>query len=168
MSTRQIRKFKSSDSKVVSDIMLRAFRSFLGDKMCRHIERSFSPHVLARVSNVRNHDRLVISYVAEDKGKVIGYIRGSASVCGLGTLEVIGIDQDSVHHGVGTLLMGALEKFWTQTKMRKASTCVSAHNTRAFMFYIKNGFIPEGIFRDHYIDGVDEIMLAKRLLSAEK
>jgi len=159
----KIRKFRPADSKEVSRIMNQAFRSFLGDKMDRATERCFLPETLRRISHAGDNDRQVISYVAEEQGKVMGYIRGSASMCGLGTLEVVGIDPACLHHGVGTLLMKALEKFWTQKKMRKASTCVSAHNTRALIYYIKNGFIPEGFLRDHYIKGVDEIMLGKKL-----
>ena len=159
----KIRKFRPADSKAVSRIMIQAFRSFLGDKMDRATERCFLPETLRRISHTRDSDRQVVSFVAEEKGEVMGYIRGSASLCGLGTLDVVGIDQACLHHGVGTLLMKALEKFWAQKKMRKASTCVSAHNTRALIYYIKNGFIPEGFLRDHYIEGVDEIMLGKML-----
>jgi len=159
----KIRKFRSSDSKEVSRIMIQAFRSFLGDNMTVAAESSFLPETLRRISHMRDHNRQVVSYVAEENGKVAGYIRGSASLCGLGTLEVVGIDPACLHRGVGTLLMKALEKFWTQKKMRKASTCVSAHNTRAMIYYIRNGFIPEGFLRDHFIEGVDEIMLGKRL-----
>jgi len=159
----KIRKFRPADSKAVSRIMIQAFRSFLGDKMDRATEQAFSPAILRKVSNSRDNGHEVVSYVAEDEGRVAGYIRGSASLCGLGTLDVVGIDPACLHHGVGTLLMKALEKFWIQKKMRKASTCVSAHNTRALIYYIKNGFIPEGFLRDHYIKGVDEIMLGKML-----
>jgi len=144
--------------------MIQAFRSFLGDKMDRATERCFLPETLRRISHTRDHDRQVISYVAEDNGKVAGYIRGSTSLCGLGTLDVVGIDPNCLHHGVGTLLMKTLGKFWERKKMRKASTCVSAHNTRALIYYIKNGFIPEGVLRDHYIKGVDEVILGRILL----
>jgi len=159
----KIRKFRSSDSREISRIMIQAFRSFLGDKMDRFTERAFLPGTLRRVSHAGDSERQVVSYVAEENGKVAGYIRGSASLCGLGTLEVVGIDPACLHHGVGTLLMKALEKFWAQKKMRKAFTCVSAHNTRALIYYIRNGFIPEGILRDHFIEGVDEITLGKML-----
>jgi len=159
----KIRKFKASDSREISRIMIQAFRSFLGDKMDRAGKKAFLPENLRKISHARDHDRQVVSYVAEEKGKVVGYIRGSASSYGLGTLEVVGIDPACLHHGVGTLLMKALERFWMRQKMRKASTCVSAHNTRAMIYYIKNGFIPEGVFRNHFFEGVDEVMLGKKL-----
>ena len=159
----KIRKFKLSDSREVSRIMIQAFCSFLGNKMDRAMKKSFSPEIFRQISHTKDHDRQVVSYVAEENGKVMGYIRGSASMHGLGTLEVVGIDPGCLHHGAGTLLMKALERFWAQKKMRKASTCVAAHNTRALIYYIRNGFIPEGVCRDHFIEGVDEIMLGKRL-----
>jgi len=159
----KIRKFKGQDAKEVSRIMITAFKSFLGDKFDKLDLKSFSPPILKRVSSTRSYDGEVISYVAEEKGKILGYIRGSAHINGLGSLEVVGIDPNTLHKGIGTKLMGELEKFWRRKKQRKISTCVSAHNKRALIYYLKNGFIPEGYRKDHFIVGVDEIILGRFL-----
>ena len=159
----KIRKFRSRDSKAVSEIMITAFKSFLGDKLDEWELQSFSPDVLRKVSNSKSHDGEVVSYVAEEKGKILGYIRGSAKMCGLGCLEVVGVAPDCLREGVGTELVKELERFWKRGKMRKVHTCTSAHNTRALIFYIKNGFIPEGCQKEHFKPGVDEIVLGKFL-----
>jgi len=65
--------------------------------------------------------------------------------------------------GAGKLLMCRAEKFWKARGMRKISTCVSAHNRRALLYYIKNGFVPEGYRRDHFKKGIDEIILGRFL-----
>ncbi len=159
----KIRKFKPKDSKGVSKIMIAAFKSFLKDKFDKGNLKSFSPVILKRISNTKSYDGEVVSYVAEEKGKILGYIRGSAHMNGLGSLEVVGVDTSSFHKGVGAKLMKALEKFWKSKKQRKISTCVSAHNKRALIYYLKNGFIPEGYRKDHFKVGVDEIILGRFL-----
>ena len=159
----KIRKFRPEDAEEVSKIMIAAFKSFLGDKFDKGDLKSFSPKVLKKISNTRSYDGEVVSYVAEEKGKILGYIRGSAHINGLGSLEVIGVDSNYFHKGVGTKLMKKLEEFWRRKKQRKISTCVSAHNKRALIYYIKNGFIPEGYRKDHFKVGVDEIILGRFL-----
>ena len=158
-----IRKFKPEDSKKVSKIMIEAFKSFLGDKFDKLNSKSFSPEILRKVSNSKSYDGEVVSYVAEEKGEILGYIRGTAHINGLGGLEVVGVDTVSFHKGVGARLMKELEKFWIRKKQRKVSTCVSAHNKRALIYYIKNGFVPEGYRRDHFKVGVDEVILGRFL-----
>jgi ribosomal protein S18 acetylase RimI-like enzyme len=159
----KIRKFKSEDAQVVSKIMNEAFKACLGDKMDAFDRISFSPEILRKISHGNSFDGKKASFVAEEKGKVIGYIRGSVKLCGLGSLEVVGISPSAFSKGVGTALMKGLEKFWRQNKMRKISTCVSAHNTRALIYYVKNGFVPEGYQKDHFKKGVDEIILGRFL-----
>ena len=160
----QVRKFKEEDAEAVSEIMNAAFYAFLGDRMDEFDRKSFSPEVLKRISNCSNSDGGSASFVAEDGGEIVGYIRGTAkNIIGLGSLEVVGIKPDIFSKGVGTALMKELEKFWRDNGMRKISTCVSAHNTRALIYYIKNGFVPEGYRRDHFKVGVDEIILGRFL-----
>ena len=65
--------------------------------------------------------------------------------------------------GIGSLLMARAEAFWTEHKQREIHTCVSAHNQKALMYHLKHDFIPEGRCRDHFLDGVDEIMLGRFL-----
>lgn len=105
----------------------------------------------------------MVSYVAEDSAGIVGYVSGSVSACGFGTLSQIGVSPSHFHRGVGTELMKKMVAFWRKKKMRKACTCVSAHNGRALLFYLKNGFFPVGYRRDHFIEGVDEVLLDRFL-----
>ena len=159
----KIRKFKPEDAKAVSMIMIEAFKSFLKDKMDKLTLESFSPKTLKKISNVKGNNSETISFVVEEKEGIAGYIRGSANARGLGILEVVGVRPDCFHKGAGMALMKKLEKFWQKRKVRKVSTCVSSHNTGALMYYLKNGFIPVGYQKDHFIVGVDEIILDRFL-----
>ena len=159
----EVRKFGTEDAEQVSEIMKEAFRSFLGDLWTDRDEERFGAEAIAEASIQQGRFSEAVSYVAVEGGKVLGYIRGSASDTGLGTLEVVGVRPSHFGQGVGKALMKVLEEFWTSRGTRKASTCVSAHNRRALLYYIKNGFVPEGYQRDHFREGVDEIILGRFL-----
>ena len=159
----KVRKFKPKDANAVSRIMIEAFKSFLKDKMDELTLISFSPKTLKKNSSTKRNNSETISFVVEEEKEIVGYIRGSASVRGLGILEVVGVSPGCFHKGIGVVLMKRLEKFWQKSKVRKVSACVSSHNTRALMYYLKNGFIPVGYQKDHFVVGVDEIILDRFL-----
>jgi ribosomal protein S18 acetylase RimI-like enzyme len=159
----RIRKFRAEDSKAASRVMTRAFMSFLGARVKEKDLHYFFPAVLRKVSFGKGYGSETVSYVAVEGAKVIGYVRLTASKTGLGSLEVIGVDPDYFGTGAGERLMQASEKYWKRKNMRKISTCVSAHNARALVYYVKHGFIPEGYRRDHFREGIDEIILGKFL-----
>ena len=93
---------------------------------------------------------------------MIGYLCVSANTkCGLGVLNVTGVDPDTFSKGCGRALFHAAESFWKELKMRKIYTCTSHINLRAQAFYKKMGFAEEGRLKDHFYKGVDEIQLAK-------
>ncbi len=159
----ELRRFQPEDAVEVSKIMRVAFRSFLGDRWTEKDDRHFSPEAFRETSNRKDLFSETASFVAEEAGEILGYIKGTAADNGLGTLEVVGVSPSHFGKGIGAALMRALEEFWVSKDVRKVSSCVSAHNTKALIYYIKHGFIPEGYRRDHFRVGVDEIILGKFL-----
>ena len=159
----RVRKFRDDDAREASEVMLAAFRSFLAERLTEEMADHFAPSVLAGRSLAKSGLSETVSFVALDGKRVVGYIRVSSSSNGLGSLQVIGVDPDHFGRGVGALLMKAAERFWTRTEQRKIATCTSAINRRALIYYIKHGFVPEGYCRDHFIPGVDEIILGRFL-----
>lgn len=155
------RVFRPQDSTRVSAVMIAAFRTFLKKKFDRADREHLAPSYWRDTALFRNKFSETVSYVVEENGKVIGYIKAIAHRNGLGSLDVVGVDPSYFGKGVGHLLYRAAESFWIRKKVRKVATCVSAHNKRALLYYIKNGFIPEGYQRDHFKVGVDEIILGK-------
>jgi len=159
----KIRKFRNEDATDVSGVMIEAFSSFLKERFNAADRKHLSPENFRKISNMSGKTSETISYVAEENGRIIGYIRGIVTINGLASLEVVGVSPDVFHKGVGTLLMEKLEGFCRMKNQRKICTCVSAHNKRALIYYIRNGFIPCGYRKDHFRPGVDEILLDKFL-----
>lgn len=159
----EIREFKLEDAEAVSGVMNAAFKAFLQERWDEYDAQSFAPETLNRMSNVRADFSVTASFVAVEGERVMGYIRGTANANRLGSLEVVGVDPEGFHKGIGKALMSRLEQFWQEHALRKVCTCVSADNTRALIYYIANGFIPVGYRRDHFKIGIDEIMLDRFL-----
>lgn len=154
-----VRQFRPDDAEAASKVMVEAFESFLPAKNRRKVLDGFSPANLRGTSTLGIKDAEAACYVAVVDGKVAGYIRGSINPFGFGSLSVIGVSQSCCRRGVGSALMRKMKGFWRKNGMRKASTCVSAHNSRALIFYLHHGFRPVGYQRDHFLPGMDEVIL---------
>ena len=159
----RVRKFQKRDARQVSILMRAAFRSFLAERFTRDCEDQLSPPILAKNSAARTRFSETASFVAIDGSRVVGYVQVTAGRNGLGALQLIGVHPDYFGRGAGALLMNAAEALWVRKKQRKIATCVSTINRRALIYYIKHGFVPEGCCRDHFIPGVDEIILGRFL-----
>ena len=159
----RVRKFQKRDTKQVSSVMRAAFRSFLGESFTKDIDDRLAPSVLSESSAAKTRFSEAVSFVAVDGSRVIGYIQVTSDRNGLGSLQMIGVDPSQFGRGVGTLLMKSADAFWLEKNQRKVATCVSAKNRRALIYYIKHGFVPEGYCKDHFVPGVDEIVLGRFL-----
>jgi len=153
-----VRLFEKGDAEILSEILFKSFKTFLKDKITEMVP----PEEWEETAKVINKNLENAIFVAEDDGVVKGFLSATADLkhC-LGTLNVIGVDPECHSKGVGTALFAEAEKFWIKRKMRKVWTCVSSINPKAQIYYIKQGFTPEGLRKDHFHDGIDEISLAK-------
>jgi ribosomal protein S18 acetylase RimI-like enzyme len=158
-----VREFRDGDAESVAALMLKAFQSFLG---ARARAEDFTAGVYKNTSKMRDARAETLSFVAADGGRIAGYLKVVAGVNGLGALDVIGVDPEYFSKGVGSMLFDEAEKFWRAKNQRKISTCVSAHNKKAIIYYLKHDFIPEGYRRDHFFEGVDEIILGRFMKKA--
>lgn len=159
-----VRPFRSGDGSKASAIMVAAFKTFIPRVHWRTVFAGFSPEHLEAASLPDSGQGGSVAYVAEHGGKIVGYVRGTANAFGFGSLSVIGVSPRHLHRGIGTLLIRKMVAFWRRQHMRKVSTCVSAHNGRAFQFYLSHGFRPVGYQRDHFMEGVDEVILDRFLV----
>jgi len=158
MSVR-IRRFADADAEAVSKIMFDSFMTFLAEHMKGDAPRS--PEYWRKCVGGSGEDVEIAGFVAEDGGRIVGFLHASVmKKYRLGCLVQIGVAPDCVAKGVGTALFREAETFWNDRRVRKVHVCVSSHNTRALFFYLKQGFRPEGVQREHYFPGVDEINLA--------
>jgi ribosomal protein S18 acetylase RimI-like enzyme len=163
MSAIAIRTFRPADAEQASVLMVAAFRSFLKRKFPASLTKHFAADNLAKGSLQRSTEAETIAFVAVDGVRVVGFIRVTASSSGLGSLDVVGVDPAYFGQRVGDPLMKRAERFWRRWRQRKISTCVSSHNRKALLYYIRNGFVPEGFRPDHFIEGVHEIPLGRFL-----
>jgi ribosomal protein S18 acetylase RimI-like enzyme len=156
------RDFESRDAERASAILIAAFRSFLGDWVDGGASLHFHPAELLKTARVEDAFGISRIFVAEEGDRLLGVVRVTARTNGLGMFDYVGVAPDAPP-GVGSLLMARAEAFWMEHDQRKIDTCVSAHNKRAIRYYLKHDFIPEGYRRDHFHDGVDEIILGRFL-----
>jgi ribosomal protein S18 acetylase RimI-like enzyme len=143
--------------------MIAAFRGFLGEKLDDDLLAHFAPEEIAKGAHSVSRFAESQTFVAEESGRICGVVSVTARSNGLGTFSSIGVDPDCQSRGIGSLLMARAEQFWRERRQRKIDTCVSAHNKKALMYYLKHDFVPEGYRRDHFLVGVDEIILGRFL-----
>ena len=158
-----VRPFETKDALRASEILVAAFRSYLKDRFDDGLAAHFAPDELVRTAHVEDQFGVSRIFVAEDDGRLVGVVRVTARTNGLGMFDYVGVDPDCHARGIGAMLMARAEAFWAEHKQRKIDTCVSAFNKKALMYYLKHDFIPEGYRRDHFIQGVDEIILGRFL-----
>ena len=158
-----IRPFEKKDTQRASEVLIAAFRSFLKDRFDEGSAAYFHPEVLMKEAHVGDQFMVSRIFVAEQDGDILGVVKVTARTNGLGVFDYIGVDPNSHAHGIGSLLMAKAEEFWAEHRQRKIDTCVSAHNKKAVMYYLKHDFIPEGYRRNHFREGVDEIILGRFL-----
>lgn len=154
-----VRKFEDRDAARVAVVMFESLRVVFGDRLGKEpAPESYWQEISHSVIG----GNITTSFVAEDEGVVIGYLRVSINPDnGLGVLEVIGVDPKCFSKGAGQALFSAAEEFWKQNNVRKVYTCTSHMNLTAQKFYKKMGFVEEGKLKDHYFKGIDEIQLGK-------
>ncbi len=107
--------------------------------------------------------------VAEDAGKLVGYISGSGGEYRRNAKTVhivIGILQSYTGQGIGKRFFQALEEWASQRGMHRLELTVMKHNQRGIALYQRMGFEVEGLKRDDlFVDGgyVDQYIMAKLL-----
>lgn len=158
-----IREFKPGDAADVSRIICESFKDVFCGKLPEYFAPSHSPEKMIEMALSKDPYEKRMALVALSDGKVIGYARGTAHVCGLGSWETVAVDPDFRKGGVASAFMERMLEFWRKSGTRKVSTCVTASNTRAALFYFKHGFTVEGYRKDHFAPGMDEIILARFL-----
>jgi ribosomal protein S18 acetylase RimI-like enzyme len=158
-----VRPFVKEDAQRASEVLIAAFKSFLEDRFDEGCAAHFHPEVLVQGAHVEDPFMVSRIFVAEEDGDVLGVVKVTARTNGLGMFDYAGVDPNSHARGIGSLLMAKAEEFWAEHQQRKIDTCVSAHNKKAIMYYLKHDFIPEGYRKNHFLEGVDEIILGRFL-----
>ena len=160
-----VRPLEYGDADKASMILIAAFKGFLKEKFDDSLTVHFSPDTLREEAHSKEKHGFSESkiFVANNGEEVVGVVKVTAGKSGLGVFDYVGVAPECHARGIGSLLMRKAEEFWKERNQRKIHTCVSAHNKKALLYYIKNDFLPEGYCKDHFHVGVDEIMLGRFL-----
>ena len=156
-----VRKFEERDAERVAEIMYESFKTVFKERWEK--EKKDNGDDWKKNAHSATPTHIVTSFVAEqDDGTVIGFLNVDANLHrGLGILHSIGVDPNVFAKGVGKAMVAEAEKLWKENRMRKIYTCTSHINQRALAFYKSLGFEEEGLLKNHFFDGIDEIQLAK-------
>lgn len=155
-----VRKFEEKDAPRVAVIMYESFKTVFKERWEK--EKPGNDDNWKENTDIETPDRIATAFVAELDGKVIGFLHIDVHIkWGLGVLHSIGVDPGVFARGVGKAMVAEAEKLWRKHRMRKVYTCTSHINSRALAFYKSLGFEEEGLLKNHFFDGVDEIQLAK-------
>lgn len=105
-------------------------------------------------------------FVIEDNGKIMGFVMLEFAgtewnqTARIGWIAVIPTHQ---RKRFGSELLRKAEEYAKEKGIRKIYLDTEVTNVRALCFYVKNGYVPEGLMKDYYKDGLDGILLGKHL-----
>ncbi|RLF11348.1 MAG: ribosomal-protein-alanine N-acetyltransferase [Thermoprotei archaeon] len=99
-------------------------------------------------------------FVAEVKGKVVGYAVG-AVMKGRGHIISIAVDPEHQRKGIGTRLLTALMEQLEKRKVKGFRLEVKVDNEAARRFYEKHGFKQVGFVEGYYRDGTGAVIYEK-------
>jgi [ribosomal protein S18]-alanine N-acetyltransferase len=97
--------------------------------------------------------------VAEQDGKVVGYVVGYRSAENEGHIFSVGVKEEYRGRGIGTGLINAICDTFVATGLRYARLEVRNSNTRAQKIYRSIGFVPCWTEKKYYSDGEDGMVM---------
>ena len=96
----------------------------------------------------KSHDYLPTSFVAEDRGAVVGFLMGELYMGEFGiyqevaSLDTIGVDPSYQHAGIGKKLMHEFIDHLRQIGVHKINTLVNWNDSKLIKFFSANQFSP--------------------------
>jgi ribosomal protein S18 acetylase RimI-like enzyme len=159
----KIRDLTEKDAEAVSFILREGFSWWFEFQRKQHRDVQWlwdrlGPDIIRENARRKSEDSKLI--VAEIDGRPVGYITASSDLGPkLGEIGIVSVDPEYQRRGIGSKLMRAALDFLKSRGVRKIWTTVSSINTPAILYYIKNGFTPEGILKSHFAEGIDEICM---------
>ena len=96
----------------------------------------------------RSKDYLPVSLVAEEDGKVVGFVIGEIYMGEYGifqeeaTLDTIGVDPDYQHKGIGEQLINEFMDHLRKVGVQKINTLVAWNDSKLIHFFSANQFSP--------------------------
>lgn len=149
----KIIKAKPSD---VEELML------LEKKCFKHKVDRFPKRNLLHLINSVTSQTLIIK---DKQGKVLAEVIGLLRHFKIPSARIykIGVDPSLQKKGVGSLLIGAIEKWFLKNKMKKSCAEVRASNIASLTMFERNGYTRTKVIEKYYVGGEDAVKFWKNL-----
>ena len=155
----KIRSFEPQDAEECENILIDAFGWYFKLKGSSWLKKRL------KKTELKNSAAEGITLVAEDEGRIVGYIHASLAAYGVAYISTVGISSLSQGKGVGKLLLKELEETCKKARVRKIWLMVGHINHDAVLFYLKNGYLMEGVMKDMTLNGLHSIIMSKQIIS---
>ncbi len=142
----RIREFKYEDIQQVMEVAYYA------------LEEYYSPDFFINIWQVSPKGFLV----AEDEGKIIGFVLGVIAEVGTLRILMICVKEGYRGRGIGSALLNSISNKFMG--LRKIHLEVKVTNISAIRLYKKHGFVIKETLPDFYPDGTDGYLMEKLLM----
>ncbi len=95
------------------------------------------------------------TFIAEMGGELIGFVIYRTETDKFGTIVTIDVDPVYQNIGVGSVLMGVVEKVAAHNGLKSIMLQVSVDNESAKRFYAKRGYTKRKLLKSYYRKGED-------------
>jgi ribosomal protein S18 acetylase RimI-like enzyme len=126
----------------------------------RYYERFFSD----KSDEMTEKDDVYVALLDEELVGVIGYCRDYFSTDYSYWLGWFIVRKNLRRNRIGTKLLRKVERDLKARRKRKLFVSTEDNNREAKSFYTANGFRTEGVVRDYYWNGEDQLIMSKTLL----
>lgn len=99
-------------------------------------------------------------WVAEEDGKVLGYVGFMDLKNGIGMMLSLVIDVKHQGKGIGSKLTRKVKEYAKENKYRKVLFLTKVNNKSMLILGMKEDFQPEGILRRHFRTGEDVLYMS--------
>jgi len=125
----------------------------------RYYKRYFSKSK----DEITEKDKVYVAFLDEQLVGVIGYCRDYFTTDYSYWLGWFVVSEKFRKNKIGTKLLERVEKDLKGKKKRKLFVSTEDYNAVAKSFYTKHSFRTEGVFRDYYEEGEDQLIISKTL-----
>jgi len=153
---------KKATKKNLSDILriIRQYQRYDVEFARRYYERFFSD----KSDEMTEKDEVYVALLEEEPVGVIGYCRDYFSTDYSYWLGWFIVSKKFRRNRIGTKLLRKVERDLRAMRRRKLFVSTEDNNKEAKSFYTANGFRTEGVVRDYYWNGEDQLIMSKALL----
>jgi ribosomal protein S18 acetylase RimI-like enzyme len=152
-----IRKVKKQDLKAILDL-IRQHQKYDVEFAKRYYAMYFQGDKMIE------EDEVFVAVIRSEIVGVIGYCRDYLSTDYSYWLGWFMVSQQYRRQKIGSRLFARVEKELKRyPSIGRLFVTTEAGNTRAISFYKKHGFTREGLLKDYYADGENEMILGKNL-----